>query len=201
MTRSPAQRLVDGGAVTLPDERPPCVDEQAWDLLVRHVREGMPYAALAREAQVSARAVSYRVEHLLARLRTPELLCLPPPLWRALIAAGYPGRAAIAAASDEQLLAVRGLDAGALWRLRRGFYDAPRPRAEKVRAYRAGQLARQVRPAPLPQERGDLPSRGELVADDDGARLQCHVCGRFFAGLALHARNSHGLTPEQYRER
>ena len=83
MTRSPAQRLVDDGAVALPDARPPCVDEQAWRLLVRHIRKGVAYAALAREAGVSGRAVSYRVEGLLARLRTPDLLCLPPPLWRA----------------------------------------------------------------------------------------------------------------------
>jgi hypothetical protein len=70
-----------------------------------------------------------------------------------------------------------------------------------VRAYRAGQLARQAWPAPLPQEPGDLSPLGALLADDDGGRFQCHVCGRFFAGLALHARNSHSLTPEQYRER
>jgi hypothetical protein len=199
--RTPAQRLVDAGQVALPDDCPPCVDAHAWGLLVQHVRNGVPYAALARKTGVSGRAVSYRVERLLARLRTPDLLCLPPPLWRVLVAAGYTTRAAIATASDDDLLAVATVDAGALWRLRHGFYDAPRPRAEKVRAYRAGQLARQVRPAPLPQERGNLPPLGELVADDDWARLQCHVCGRFFAGLALHARNSHGVKPDEYRER
>ena len=133
VTRSPAQRLVDSGEVALPDERPPCVDEHAWRLLVRHVREGVPYAVLAREARVSARAVSYRVGRLLARLGTPDLLCLPPPLWRALVAAGYTDLAAIGAASDEQLLAVPGLDAGALWRLRHGLYDAPRARREGAR--------------------------------------------------------------------
>ena len=77
--RTPAQRLGDGGAVTLPDARPPCADEHAWGLLVRHVRAGVPYAALAREAGVSARAISSRIAHLLARLGTPGLLCLPPP--------------------------------------------------------------------------------------------------------------------------
>jgi hypothetical protein len=199
--RTPAQRLVDRGEVVLPDDCPPCVDAHAWRLLVRHVREGVPYAALAREVGVSARAVSYRVERLLARLRTPDLLCLPPPLWRALVAAGYTTRAALAAASDDDLLAVPGIDAGVLWRLRQGFYDAPRPRAEKVRAYGASQLVRQARPTPLPQGRGDLPPAGALVADEDGARVQCHLCGRFYAGLSLHVRNTHGLSGDEYRER
>ena len=199
--RTAAQRLVDAGAVVLPGERPPCVDEHTWRLLVRHVREGVPYAALGREAGVSGQAVGSRLARLLARLRTPELLCLPAPLWRALTAASYTDRAAIAAAPDEALLAVPGVDRAALWHLRHGRYDAPRDRAARQRFYNARSLAQQARPVPLPQERGDLPPLGTLVADDDGARLQCHVCGRFYAGLALHARHSHGLTPEQYRER
>ena len=201
VTRTPAQRLVDGEAVVLPDACPPCVDEHTWRLLVRHVREGVPYAALAREAGVSRPAVRARVERLLGRLRTPDLLCLPPPLWRALVAAGYTTRDAIAATPDEALLAVPGLDRAALWHLRHGRYDAPRDRAERQRFYNARSLEQQARPAPLPQERGELPPLGTLVADDDGARLQCHICGRFYAGLSLHVRNSHGLTPVQYRER
>ena len=146
MTRTPAQRLVDGGAVVLPDDCPPCVDAHTWRLLVRHIHDGVPYAALAREAGVSRPAVRARVNRLLARLRTPELLCLPAPLWRALTAAGYTDRAAIAAASDEQLLAVPGLDRAALWHLRHGRYDAPRDRAERQRFYNARSLAQQARP-------------------------------------------------------
>ena len=33
-----------------------------------------------------------------------------------------------------------------------------------------------VQPRPQ-EERGDLPPLGELVSDDDGERVQCHVCG------------------------
>jgi hypothetical protein len=163
VTRSPAQRLVDAAEVALPDARPPCVDAHTWGVLVRHVRDGVPYAALAGETGVSGRAISYRVERLLARLRTPDLLCWPPPLWRAPVTADYTDRAAIATASDEQLLAVPGLDAGALWRLRHGFYAAPRPRTEKVRAYRAGQLARQVRPAPRRRSAGSCHRSGSSL--------------------------------------
>ena len=47
----------------------------------------------------------------------------------------------------------------------------------------------------------DLPPPGRLVTDDDGARVQCHLCGRFYAFLAAHARQAHGLDAEPYRER
>ena len=146
MTRTPAQRLVDGGAVVLPDDCPPCVDAHTWRLLVRHIHDGVPYAALAREAAVSRPAVRARVERLLGRLRTPDLLCLPPPLWRALVGAGYTTRATIAAAPDEALLAVPGVDRAALWHLRHGRYDAPRDRAARQRFYNARSLAQQARP-------------------------------------------------------
>ena len=46
-----------------------------------------------------------------------------------------------------------------------------------------------------------MPPAGVLVADDDGGRVQCHVCGRFFVGLAHHIRLAHGLSAEAYRER
>ena len=68
--------------------------------------------------------MSSRAERLLARLGTPDLLCLRPPLWRALVAAGYTARDAIAAASGDEILAVPGLDAGTLWRLRHGLSGA-----------------------------------------------------------------------------
>ena len=31
--------------------------------------------------------------------------------------------------------------------------------------------------------------------------MQCHVCGRFYAGLSLHVRQLHGLSGDEYRER
>lgn len=56
-------------------------------------------------------------------------------------------------------------------------------------------------PAPEPQASGALPPRGQVIADDDGERLQCHVCGAFKAGLLSHARLAHGITGDAYRER
>ncbi len=120
--------------------------------------------------------------------------------WRALVAAGYTTRGAIATASDEALLAVPGLDAGALWRLRSGLYDAERDRAGRRGYYQTWRRTSRQGPRPIPQERGELPPAGVLVADDDGGRVQCHVCGRFFVGLAHHIRLAHGLTAEAYRE-
>ena len=96
-------RLVDTGAVALPDARPPYVDPHAWRLLVRHIRQGVPTAALAREVGVAGRAVGYRVERLLAQLPVPAAVACPAHrrLHRP---------AAIAAAPNEALLAVPGLD-------------------------------------------------------------------------------------------
>lgn len=47
---------------------------------------------------------------------------------------------------------------------------------------------------------GALPPPGQLVADDDGERVQCHACGRFVAKLGMHARHAHGLDPDAYRD-
>lgn len=55
-------------------------------------------------------------------------------------------------------------------------------------------------PAPLPQPRGDLPRAGEMIYDDDGARVQCHYCGAFYGSLVTHIR-THGLTAETYKAR
>ena len=54
--------------------------------------------------------------------------------------------------------------------------------------------------SPRPQKRGDLPPLGVLIADDDGERIQCHVCGEFFAGLNHHIRRAHYMTVDYYRE-
>ena len=167
---------------------------------MRHLRDRVPCAALAREAGVSAVAVRELARAAAARLRHPEVAHLPTALRRALGAGGYTTRAAVDAAADAALLALPGITAAALWRLRSGLYDAPPEEAARRPYWRAYQQERR-RPRPAPQARGDLPPHGALLADADGARLQCHACGRFYAGLARHARNRHGLGPDAYRER
>jgi len=53
-------------------------------------------------------------------------------------------------------------------------------------------------PAPVPQPDGALPPDGVLV--DDGARVQCHVCGRWYGSLVSHIK-VHGLDATSYKER
>lgn len=48
--------------------------------------------------------------------------------------------------------------------------------------------------------RGDLPPHGALSTDDEGDRVQCHICGRMYRSLGLHARRRHGVSPDAYRE-
>ena len=48
---------------------------------------------------------------------------------------------------------------------------------------------------------GELPPPGRLVSDDDGERVQCHLCGAFFAKLGTHVARGHGMAPDDYRER
>jgi predicted transcriptional regulator len=55
-------------------------------------------------------------------------------------------------------------------------------------------------PQPAPQRDGSLPPRGILAVDDDGSRVQCHECGRWFGGLPAHIR-THGLDADRYKER
>lgn len=55
-------------------------------------------------------------------------------------------------------------------------------------------------PAPRSQPRPDLPPAGTLVYDDDGGRVQCHVCGRFYRSLVIHVR-THGLDAARYKKR
>jgi ROS/MUCR transcriptional regulator protein len=134
------------------------------------------------------------------RLRHPEVAHLPPPLRGALIAGGYTTRAAIDAADDEALLALPGLTPSVPWQLRRGRYDAPRDRAARQRDdHRYREYATRQRSEP--QARADLPPLGVLLADDDGARVQCHICGAWHASLARHVQKGHGLIPDDYRER
>jgi len=46
----------------------------------------------------------------------------------------------------------------------------------------------------------DLPPPGRLLAEDDGSRVQCHLCGRWWALLGMHVSRGHGMTPDAYRE-
>jgi hypothetical protein len=48
--------------------------------------------------------------------------------------------------------------------------------------------------------RKDLPPLGRLLAEDDGSRVQCHLCGRWWALLGMHVSRGHGMTPDEYRE-
>lgn len=44
-----------------------------------------------------------------------------------------------------------------------------------------------------------LPALGQLISDN-GERVQCHICGRWFIYLAPHLRWKHNLTCDEYRE-
>ena len=55
-------------------------------------------------------------------------------------------------------------------------------------------------PAPEPQGDGSLPPSGQLLVDDDGTRVCCHVCGRWFGFLPVHIR-THGMDSNDYKER
>jgi hypothetical protein len=50
---SDVQRQFDRGGLRLPDTRPASVSERAWLVLVRHVRDRVPYATLAGEVHLS----------------------------------------------------------------------------------------------------------------------------------------------------
>ena len=45
-----------------------------------------------------------------------------------------------------------------------------------------------------------LPPIGVLLIDDDGSRIQCHVCGDWYINLAQHAYLKHGLPAHMYKE-
>lgn len=74
----------------------------------------------------------------------------------------------------------------------------PPHRRAKMRAWHA---VHRPRPAPIPQPDPALPPIGELIADDDGGRVQCHVCGGWYVSLVLHIARKHGLGGEEYRHR
>lgn len=57
------------------------------------------------------------------------------------------------------------------------------------------------RPAPAPEAQPDpgLPPRGAVVFSEDGERVQCHACGRWFRCLTGHLK-AHGLDAGAYKE-
>ena len=48
------------------------------------------------------------------------------------------------------------------------------------------------------RRRGVHGERGVLASD--GEKVQCHLCGEWFVSLALHVRQIHDLTADEYRE-
>src|SRR5919202_2476921 len=106
MTSRPTnlQRQVERGALQLPAVRPASVSERAWAVLVRHVRDRVPYTALAAELRVSKHIAEQLAAQAAEALRYPDLADLPGVVRRALVVGGYTTREALAQASDADLL-------------------------------------------------------------------------------------------------
>ena len=119
------QRRFDEGALVLPDARPASVSARAWGTLVRHVRDRVPYAALAVELRVAHPTVRQLAEQAAGALRYPDLADLPSAARRALVLGGYTTREAVALASDADLLALKRMGTAKLRAVR-----AVIPRAE-----------------------------------------------------------------------
>ena len=119
------QRQFDEGALVLPAARPASVDERAWAVLVRHVRDRVPYATLAAEWQIAQETTRRLAERAAAALRYPEVADLPSAARRALVLAGYTTRGAVARASDADLLGLKWMSTARLREVRRVI-----PRAE-----------------------------------------------------------------------
>jgi hypothetical protein len=99
--------------LVLPDARPAALSERAWTVLVRHVRDGVPYVALAAEWQISEQTIRRLAARAAAALRYPDLADLPGAARRALVLGGYTTREAVARATDADLLRLKGM--GAAW--------------------------------------------------------------------------------------
>lgn len=74
-------------------------------------------------------------------------------------------------------------------------------RARYLAYMRAYHARTRPSPAPIPQPRGHLPPLGVLLADDDGSRVQCHVCGGWYGWLVSHVWGVHHLRADAYKER
>lgn len=74
-------------------------------------------------------------------------------------------------------------------------------RLAKKRAYmkRRGHLER-TPPSPIAQSDGNLPPLGVLLMDDDGSRIQCHVCGEWLTTLVRHIKARHHIDAATYKE-
>ena len=55
------------------------------------------------------------------------------------------------------------------------------------------------RPSPTIQERDGLPPIGAMEYNEDGSKVRCHACGRWFSALNMHLR-THGLDKHSYKE-
>ena len=104
---SSVQRQFDQGRLSLPDIRPASVSERAWTVLVRHVRERVPYTALAAELRVSQHTARQLAAQAAAALRYPDLADLPSVVRQVLVVGGYTSREAVMQASDADLLSLK----------------------------------------------------------------------------------------------
>ena len=108
------QRQFAEGRLVLPDVRPASVSARAWAVLVRHVRDRVPYAALAVELGLSDHTAGQLATQAAAALRYPDLADLPSAVRRVLVLGGYTTREAIAQASDADLLNLNRMTAARL---------------------------------------------------------------------------------------
>lgn len=81
----------------------------------------------------------------------------------------------------------------------RAYDRERRDKAGKLaRSKAARRITRAPSRSPIKQEDTSLPPIGVVV--DDGERVQCHVCGRWYGRLLTHALRTHELLPDDYRE-
>jgi hypothetical protein len=76
-------------------------------VLVRHVRDRVPYTTLAAELGVSDHSARQLAAQAAEALRYPDLAELPGVARRALVVGGYTTREAVAQASDADLLRLK----------------------------------------------------------------------------------------------
>ena len=105
MTR--VQREFAEGCLVLPDARPAGISERAWAVLVRHVRGGVSYVALAAELGVSLHTARQLAAQAAEALRYPDLADLPRVIRQALVLGGYTTREAVERANDADLLLLK----------------------------------------------------------------------------------------------
>jgi hypothetical protein len=75
-----------------------------------------------------------------------------------------------------------------------------RDRNQRLAAARAHHDQHRPSPVPLVQPDGALPPYGAIAISDDGAQIQCHVCGRWFGQLPIHITRMHGMNAATYKE-